>query len=163
MNVVKKLKPGSEEQMDSSQTLEASDLSLGTLDDEAELVGGRVSEIAHENLAESSASSGQKKQSSNSGKKPVVDLTDRLALRDRLLAHAPKPVVMRKEVEKILLQEKERLIADVNRLKRKKSYHLLSRALMQLRKVIRQLEDLARASYEALKEIWLRVVHGFAL
>jgi hypothetical protein len=54
------------------------------------------------------------------------------------------------------------LESDIRGYERRKEYHLLSAAVAQLRAVIRQIEIVAHAGYEALKEIWLKVVHRFA-
>lgn len=134
------------------------------LEDETGLVSGEVSEIAHDNASENGSGSKPQKDDDTSNatkeKKALADLDDRTALRERLLAHAPMESAMRKEVKETLLAKKEALQKDIH--KHRHNYALLSEAMAQLRAVVRELKALAHASYDALKEIWLRVVHKFA-
>ena len=69
---------------------------------------------------------------------------------------------MRAQVLHELNQKKVALESDIRGYESRKEYHLLSAAMAQLRAVIRQLEIVAHAGYEALREIWLKVVHKFA-
>ncbi|KKU77917.1 hypothetical protein A3J23_01040 [Candidatus Peregrinibacteria bacterium RIFCSPLOWO2_02_FULL_48_14] len=142
---------------------EVLEISEDDLDDETGMVEGRVSEVAHEEASEQAAqSSGKKAQADDKKVVPEADLSDRIALREQLLKAAPAEPAMRAEVKKVLVARKEKLESDVAKHKRKRNYRLLSMAIMELRLVVRQLEELARASYDALKEIWLKVVHRFA-
>jgi hypothetical protein len=83
-------------------------------------------------------------------------------LKAKLLKNAPKEVKMRQQVQRALEDRKYKLEKDIKRHKRKKEYHMLSLAIMQLRAVIHQLELLARASYDQLKKLWLRFIHGLS-
>ena len=69
---------------------------------------------------------------------------------------------MRAEVKKILEKEKVQLEGDIEKYRKKKQYHLLSASIMKLRMVVRQIEDLARASLDQVKDLWLKVIHKFA-
>lgn len=165
MNPFKNSKSAPEENLDSTEVLEATEVQDGALDDETGLVSGEVSEIAKDNASENKAMAAGKKGDDDTSnatkeKKALVDLSDRMALRDRLLATAPKEADMRKEIKQELLKKKESLESDVK--KYKHNYALLSEAVSQLRAVVRQLNEIAHASYEALKDIWLKVVHRFA-
>lgn len=165
MNPFKNSKSAPEENLDSTEVLEATEVQDGALDEETGLVSGEVSEIAKNNASENKAMAAGKKGDDDTSnatkeKKALVDLSDRLALRDRLLATAPKESEMRKEIKQELLKKKESLESDVK--KYKHNYALLSEAVSQLRAVVRQLNEIAHASYEALKDIWLKVVHRFA-
>lgn len=147
-----------------TRPLEEAQETLGAeFETETEFVEGKVSEIAKERPSETQPSSQKTSQPPPAAQKvQKSDLSDRLALREQLLKLAPSFPVMRKQVEKVLIKRKEKLEKDVKRYRRKRNYHLLSLAIMQLRAVVRQLEELAKASYEALKDIWLKVVHRFA-
>jgi hypothetical protein len=154
MDPFKKSKNHPEENPKDSVALEATEIFDETLEDETGLFSGEVSEIAKDNASENKAqSAGQKGQTQQTAQKKD---------KERLLATAPKELLMRSEVKQVLLKKKEELESDVQKYKRKQNYHLLSEAIAQLRAVIHQLEELAQAGYEALKEIWLRVVHKFA-
>ncbi|MFA4815537.1 MAG: hypothetical protein WC653_05630, partial [Candidatus Gracilibacteria bacterium] len=123
-------------------------------------------EIAKDNASENKAQAQGKKKDDSSddaqAKKNPIDVGDRMALRERLLAAAPKESLMRNEVKQVLLQKKEVLESDVKKYTRKRNYALLSNAIAQLREVVKQLQELAHAGYEALKDMWLNVVHRFA-
>lgn len=67
---------------------------------------------------------------------------------------------MRVQIKEVLLKEKEALQKEVK--KNKRNYALLSEAMAKLRAVVKLLDDVRYASYELLKDIWLRVVHRFA-
>lgn len=167
MDPFKKTKSAPEENLNESEVLEATEISEDSLDEETGLVSGEVSEIAKDNVAESKAQTQGKKGDDDTSnatkeKKAQVDLSDRMALRERLLATAPRESAMRNEVKQVLLKKKESLENDVKKYSRKRNYALLSDAVAQLRAVVHQLQELAHASYEALKEVWLKVVHRFA-
>jgi len=87
---------------------------------------------------------------------------DRELMKQRLLKIAPPEPEMRKEIERVLEERKDKLESDIKRHKRKKNYHSLSIAVMQLRLVMRQLKVLAKAGYEKLKGMWLNIVHKMA-
>lgn len=166
MNPFKDGSEAPEENQIDTELLEATEMMNGDLDEETGLVSGEVSEVAKDNASENKAQS-QGKKSDDDGtsnatkeKNALVDMSDRLALRDRLLANAPEEKVMRSEVKRELMKKKESLESDVK--KYKHNYAMLSEAVAQLRAVIRQLNEIAHASYEALKDIWLKVVHRFA-
>lgn len=151
-----------EEPLDLSEEMAMLDAQESGLDTETGMVEGRVSEVASEQAAEQSKG-GQKSAAKKEEKKAKpVDLSDRMALRERLLENAPRESTMRSEVKRELEKQKVKLEADVAHYRRKKKYHLLSKAIMELRLVIRQLEEIAKASYEVLKEVWLKVVQHFA-
>lgn len=134
------------------------------LDGEAEVFEGRVSEVAQSGTGEEwSGKNGQAKpvqqgtQSDGS-----TQLSERELLRERLLKQAPKAPAMRQEIRAVLEEKKVVLEKNLRHYERSKEYHLLSEAIQQLRTLVRQMESVAHASYELLKEIWLRVVCKFA-
>lgn len=127
----------------------------------AEMVEGKVSELTPQ---ASTKASGQQSQDDKKPTKQQQDaaLTDRELLRARLLKNAPKMKIMKSEIQKELEKEKDQLEVDIAKFRKKKQYHLMSQAIMKLRMVVRQIEDLARASVDQLKDLWLKVVHKFA-
>ena len=134
------------------------------LDSESEGFEGRISEIAQGNASEngSGTQSSSSKQGDNSSKKDDVRLTERELLRARLLKHAPKAPEMRHEIQAVLEKKKVALERNIHSYSKKKQYDLLGEAFRQLRQLARQMEAVATASYELLREIWLKVVHRFA-
>jgi hypothetical protein len=160
MNTFKNSKTAPDENLNESEQLEATEISDDGLDSETGLVAGEVSEIAGDSASENKAQGAGQKSQAQAAKKTEVDLADRVALRDRLLATAPKEGVMRGQVRQELLKEKEKLESEVK--KYKHNYSMLSEAMAKLRAVVKLLAEVSHASYEALKEIWLRVIHRFA-
>src|SRR3989344_7592186 len=126
-------------------------------------VEGKVSELVKESAGEEIKVSGGG-QDDGAARQTVNDemKDDRAALKAKLLKNAPPEKVMRSEIETVLIRKKEKLESKVKKYRRKRNYHLLSLAVMQLRLVVRQLEEVAKAGYEALKDIWLKVVHRLA-
>ncbi|QQR55067.1 hypothetical protein IPG41_00620 [Candidatus Peregrinibacteria bacterium] len=124
-------------------------------------VGESVSEVASGQSEKKRDSSSQSKQSAKTTKKGAL-LDEKLLLRERLLASAPKVPAMRQEVKKVLEARKIKVEKEIRTLRRSKQYDLLSQAIAELRRLVRQIELVAHASYELLKEIWLKVVHRFA-
>lgn len=164
----KKNHSSSKEVSDSEQgseelvVIDASEDSQG-LDSEAGLVASQVSEVAKENASEQSkGGQGQGSKTVQDQKKKEEHLDERMLLRERLLENAPNTPLMRREVESVLLTKKSRLESSIGKLNRGKEYELLSRTIAELRQVVHQIELVAHASYELLKDIWLRVVHKFA-
>lgn len=128
-----------------------------------ELVEGRISEIAGENVSENQPASQSKSSGAAQDDNVKVDeLTERAQLRERLLQSAPKEPEMRRQIKAVLLKKRDMLEGHIRKYKGDKDYYLLSLAISQLRAVIRQLEIVAKASFEILREVWLKVVHNFA-
>jgi hypothetical protein len=127
----------------------------------AELVEGQIAEVAP-NLNTKATGQGSGQDQKKKKKKDDTQLTERDLLKARLLEQAPKTPVMKSEVKKVLEKERVSLEGDIEKYRRKKQYHHLSAAIMKLRLVMRQIEDLARSSVDQVKEMWLKVVHRFA-
>jgi hypothetical protein len=130
------------------------------LESEAAAIEGKVTEIAKTGVAEDVQPSGQAQDDDDddAGKKQQAQ-DDKEALKAHLLQHAPKEHAMRNQVEKTLKKEKAQLESDIKKHRRRKDYHMLSKAVARLRQVIRQLEELVKVGYEKLKGVWLKVVH----
>ncbi len=162
----KKDNSGSKESFSSESDgveLRVIDVSESGLDAEVGLVGGQVTEIAKEEISEQNKGGRAKsKSSAQDKKKRDAPLDERLLLRERLLKQAPKSPAMREEVKSVLFDKKSEVEKNIRRLSRGDDFELLSRAVSELRHLVHQLELVAHASYELLKEIWLRVVHKVA-
>ena len=133
---------------------------------EAAMTSSEVSEIAKSAIEDAGTAQGGvgQVQAQDDGSTGDDDQTreGRDALRERLLMQAPSEPVMRSEVRKKLVEKRESLENEVKKYKAKRNHHASSIAIMKLRLVLRQLEDLASTTYEALKSLWLNVVHNFA-
>ncbi len=139
------------------------DMPDGALESEAGAIEGKVAEIAKTGAGENlGTSTGQQDDGKQAAKKDDGVKDDRAALKAKLLRKAPKEAKMRKQVEKVLLKKKSKLESQIKKHKRRRNYHLLSLAVMRLRLVVHQLEELAKAGYEKLKDMWLSVVHKLA-
>lgn len=86
-------------------------------------------------------------------------LEDREALKERLLASAPQAAVMREQIQNVLAKEKTRLEREL-RQSSKRDPFTMSRIIAELRSVVRAIEESARATYEVLKDMWLKFVHN---
>ncbi|MFT7184209.1 MAG: putative RNase H-like nuclease [Oceanicoccus sp.] len=126
----------------------------------AELVEGKVSEVAPNIQAKASGQNSNQKKAQK--KQDDTQLPEREILRNKLLAQAPKERVMKAEVKKVLRKERDKLEASIENYRKKKQYHLLSAAIMRMRVVMKELASLARASAKQVKTMWLKVVHKFA-
>ena len=139
--------------------------SVESSDAPIEAVSGmeKVKEMA-QNSASQDLKGGSSQQDPQDQEQKKTDALkgDRALMKERLLKNAPREPKMRQEVEKVLIKERDRLESDIKRHRRKKDYYGLSLAIMQLRAVMRDLKDLAKASYDNLKNTWLKVVHKFA-
>lgn len=147
------------EEMNQPQVVQATEVSDGTLESEAGAIEGKVSEIAKESVTEESQvtakGDGSKKQQGDDSTKDA-----KAVLITKLLQNAPKEEKMRKQVQRALEDRKYKLENDIKKHQRRREYHLLSIAIMQLRMVVHQLEMLAKASYDQLKNLWLKFIHG---
>lgn len=153
----------SEQESEVRDLFDVSDVSDASVDSATEGIVEKVSELARERPGENQSGARCNVQTTQQDqRKTEADFGDRMALRERLLKNAPKPAEMRSQVRKILLKEQNKLEAEFRKYSRKKNYHLLGIAIMKLRGVVKQISEVAHASYDLLKEIWLRVVHHFA-
>lgn len=152
------------EDLYSSSIEESVEINFDDLGSELDVVEGKVSEIAREKASEDQGSSSDPRvnQNSSNSNSAQSSLDERTQLREKLLKTAPSVPQMRSEVTQVLLNKRTRLEGDIRNLSGRKEYDLLSQAVAQLRAVVRQLEIVAQASLEILKEIWLKVVHKFA-
>ncbi len=134
-----------------------------SLDVEAGLVKGDVAETAKAALSENQGDVATVSDDSSAQTQDDSAVKqDREALKKHLLANAPSENAMRSQVVRVLEKQKETLESEVKKHRRKRDYHLMSVAIMQLRLVVHQLEEVAKASIEALRDMWIKVVHKFA-
>ena len=113
---------------------------------------GNVSEYAGEDKSYTPAAGGKKNYSDDEIE----------AIRARLLKALPPQAVMIKQIRKKLVHDEKNLTKRMNKLKRKAHLHAyeMTTAVAQLRKVKEYLSMLAHATYELIKHLWLKIVHG---
>lgn len=83
-------------------------------------------------------------------------------LRAKLLASVPTQEVMIKEIRKKLISQERHLIKKITKLESKahKNAFQLTIMVQQLRMVREYFRQIARATYELVKHLWLKIVHG---
>lgn len=128
---------------------------LGDSESSEEAEGdGRVSENTSEDKS---------KQSQGSAKttKAMTD-DEKEQLRAKLLASPPTPETMQKEIRRVLMKQEHALEKEKASLERQahKNAYKLTQVMGQLRVVKDYFNQLARATYEVVKHLWLKIVHG---
>ncbi len=126
------------------------------LSGEFESVGGRVSEIAGEEIDD-----GQSGGASTATPTSDDDLAnEKISLRETLLASAPAENEMRRQIIERLGHKKSALEKQLSGVDAT-DYNLFEDTLRELRKIIRSMQHATMATLDVLKEIWLSVVHNF--
>lgn len=118
----------------------------------AESGDGRVSESAGEDKAAGPQAGGKRAYSDD----------EREAIRAKLLAALPPQEVMIKEIRKKLYKEEKVLTKRMKKLQKKSHTQAfqLTIVVAQLRRVSEYFSILAHATYELVKNLWLKIVHG---
>lgn len=129
--------------------------------DQAESVEGSEDvESGLGNVSEN-ASEDKNKASQGGGKKAYS--TDEVeAIRAKLLAALPPQEVMIKEIRKKLYKQEEVLVKRMKKLQKHSHTQAfqLTIVVAQVRKVREYFSVLAHATYEMIKHLWLKIVHG---
>lgn len=118
----------------------------------SEFVEGKVSETTSEDKAYAPAASG----------KSTYTADEIEAIRAKLLAALPPQEVMMKQIRRKLYREEKVLTKRMNKLRKKshtKAFELTI-VVAQLRKLREYFSMLAHATYEMIKHLWLKIVHG---
>lgn len=117
-----------------------------------ELSEGKVAESASEDKAHAPAAKG--------GKTYSADEIE--AIRAKLLAALPPQEVMIREIRKKLVKEEKVLTKRMKKLQKRAHTHAfqLTIVVAQLRKIREFFSMLAHATYEMVKHLWLKIVHG---
>ena len=113
---------------------------------------GKVSESATEDKSYAPAAGGQKSYSADEIE----------AIRAKLLAALPPQEVMIKQIRNKLYKQEKVLNKRMKKLQKKSHIHAfeLNIVVAQLRKVREYFSTLAHATYELIKHLWLKIVHG---
>lgn len=119
----------------------------------AEAVDGKISESASETKTQAAQAFGAKKNY-------TADEIE--AIRAKLLAAIPTQEEMVRQIRKKLDREEKRLAREMKKLQRKPHLHAfeLTIVVAQLRAVREYFFRLAHATYEMIKHLWLKIVHG---
>jgi len=120
------------------------------------LASEKVREYTQGSVGENQGATGTTQ--TKSAPAPAI-LEDREALKERLLASAPQAAVMREQIQDVLFKEKTRLERELRQSSKRDPFNM-SRIIAELRSVMRAIEESARATYEVLKDMWLKLVHN---
>lgn len=129
------------------QTLESAEIT-----ETAEAGGETISESAGEDKARGPTGGAIKSYS-----------TDQIeAIRAKLLKALPPQEVMIRDIRKKLNFEEKNLTKKIKRLRKQAHTHAfeLTNLVMQLRNIREFFATLAHATYEIIKHLWLKIVHG---
>lgn len=118
----------------------------------AEFVEGRISETASEDKNKAPVSGGKKSYTADE-----IEI-----IRAKLLAALPPQEVMIRQIRKKLYKEEKNLTKRMKKLQKKShtSAFQLTIVVAQLRKIREYFSMLAHATYELIKHLWLKIVHG---
>ena len=118
----------------------------------AEGFEGKISEVAGEQKAYAPQGIGQKSYTADEIE----------AIRAKLLAALPPQEVMIRQIRKKLRRDEKVLTKRLKKLRKKSHTHAFYLAIVvaQLRKIQEFFEMLAHATYEMVKRLWLKIVHG---
>lgn len=126
--------------------------------DGAELISGKVSEFARENISENTSETAKSGQQSRAKTEDEVK-QEKVDLREKLLEKAPSEKIMIAQITVELTKERTKL---EKQLRKAKKPDLFEDTLRALRAVVRQIEELATTGIEALKDLWLKIVLKFS-
>lgn len=130
-----------------SESAEAAESSEGV-----ERGDGRVSETASEDKAFAPATGGQ-----------AAYTADEIeAIRAKLLAALPSQEIMVRQIKSRLIAEEKVLTKRMKKLQKKAHLHAfqLTEVVAQLRRLREYFSMLAHATFELVKHLWLKIVHG---
>ncbi|KKP38955.1 MAG: hypothetical protein UR28_C0011G0015 [Candidatus Peregrinibacteria bacterium GW2011_GWF2_33_10] len=113
-----------------------------------------VSESANENPSENAASQHSSNSTSTTGDQKAIQ-----KLQVGLKESTPKKEKMIKEIKKVLKKEEKALNKEIHSYMKTKAYDALNSAVAKLRQIYLMLEELAYATYESIKGMWLKIVH----
>lgn len=144
----------------SKEIREAADLGVAAVEtiglDESAETTGRVAEVLS-NVKEDSAGA------ATGSKTSTKQVYDAAGLKNRLLNALPSEKVMLKQVEREIKKEIDYLHKKAMKMMAspgKVSYFEMQNLLKKIRELTGILKDLVKASYDGLKTLWLRYVHG---
>lgn len=124
----------------------------------AELISGKVSEFARENISENASETSKTTQTSHKKTEEEVK-QEKVDLRAKLLEKAPSEKIMIAQITVELTKERTKL---EKQLQKAKKPDLFEDTLRALRAVVRQIEELTIMGIEAIKDLWLKIVLKFS-
>lgn len=119
-------------------------------------INAKVSELVGEDISNDLPSGASKAQAQDE-----ATVEEKISLREQLLKNAPEEKVMRSEVVSKLNKDRDILEKGLAKIRGSDKYELISEVLLELRALIKEINRVLSMSYEALKLVWLRVVHNF--
>ena len=85
---------------------------------------------------------------------------DAVHIRQQLLASKPPKTVMLLEIKRHFRKETHVLHKDLRKYERQGDWHRYNGVVARLRQIREIFEQLVHATYDAIKNVWLKVVHG---
>jgi hypothetical protein len=82
------------------------------------------------------------------------------AVKERLLERLPRERVMKREIKSTVDNEIQSLFKNAKKAERSGNIFLLNNIVAKIRELKNLLANLAYITYEALKNLWLKIVHG---
>ncbi len=119
-------------------------------------IEAKVSELVGDDVSNDLPNNTQSSQSQDDKK-----IQEKISLREQLLRTAPEEKVMRAEVVAKLNKDRNILEKGLAKIKNSDQFELIVEVMRELRAVIREINRVMSLHYEALKIVWLRVVHNF--
>lgn len=118
-----------------------------------EFAEGKISETVRED---------KKKGPAGKGAGGALTADEIEAIRAKLLANLPPQAVMMKQIRKKLMKDEKHLNKEFKQLKRMghTAAFQLNRVVAQLRKIHEFFSLLAHATFDMVKQLWLKIVHG---
>lgn len=103
-----------------------------------------------------------KKRASGSGVAATKSDDEIAAIRAKLLANLPTEKVMVRQIKAKLIKDEKRLNKEYSKAMRlgQKAAFRLVQVVAQLRKINDYLAMLANATFDVVKQLWLKIVHG---
>lgn len=109
--------------------------------------------------AEASEKSAEDKKRSSGGAKAKKDDSAAQASGGLAPIQFPKHTVIKQQVQTALIKEENKLMKQAKKYSRKGDFFNLNKVLAKIREIRFVLYDLAKATYEVLKNLWLKYVH----
>ncbi len=115
-------------------------------------------EIASEKPSENYAQS----QGTHTGQQQDDSSEEIKKLHEQLRASKPKKEKMVQEIQHVLRIEERRLMKEAKKYMRKQTFGHLNTVVAKIRQIHQMLEELAYAAYDAIKNMWLKMVHNIS-
>lgn len=123
----------------------------------------KISEKIGEHTSENAGSVGKTQQQTSQVAKKASKVKESAdAIKARLMNSMPTEQVMKREIKTMLDQDIHQLLKKAHLAEKKGNAFELNRLVAKIRAIKDILASIAHATYEMLKNLWLKVVHGIS-